>query len=140
MSAADPASPLRQWNSSTPPSAAQASASDFISDAFNFVSASSERKLAVFQDEEIADGGTGPGVVICEIQALTRLVSSARCGTERAGNANLWWWRFASKRKGLASLIELRCTNGACPAAAVSAVYSSERTGANGCEGSDTDR
>lgn len=125
-SAKSTAAPLRQQNGdalSSIASAGQSSSSDFITDASNFVSAS-EKKLLTFQDST-ARSGRGASAVICEVEILTQLVSGAVCGA--CGTSELAVVEAVDKRKGLASLLELKCMNDGCPADVVSSAYSSHR-------------
>ncbi|XP_077561420.1 uncharacterized protein LOC144177720 [Haemaphysalis longicornis] len=114
--------------------AAQPGGADFISDAIGFVSAS-EKKLSAFQGEETASNGSGASAVICEVGALTDLVSGAVCAT--CGKCELVVVEVANRRKGLASVLELKCKNEKCPAGVISSVYSSQRAAATGRGGRD---
>lgn len=120
-------------SSTSTANAEQRSASEFISDASDFVSAS-EKKIMTFCDETVQKA-SGGNAVICESQTLTQLVSGATCGT--CGKSELSVVEVENKRKGLASLLELKCTNVACPSEVLSAAYTSHRATAAGRETSD---
>ncbi|KAM7296829.1 hypothetical protein ISCGN_021984 [Ixodes scapularis] len=91
-----------------------------------------------FCDNETVDKGSGRNAVICESETLTQLVSGATCGT--CGKCELAVVEVENKRKGLASLLELKCTNVACPSEVLSAAYTSQRATAAGCEMSDPEQ
>ncbi|KAH6947223.1 hypothetical protein HPB50_017609 [Hyalomma asiaticum] len=63
--------------------------------------------------------------VICDVGALTAMVSRAVCPTCRT--AGLVVRDAASKRKGLSSFLELYCDNSECPESVLSAAHSSRR-------------
>lgn len=67
--------------------------------------------------------------------ALSQLVNGAMCIT--CGKCKLAVADVANEQKGLTSLQEPKCANGACPPAQSSAVYASHHAGATGCEGAD---
>lgn len=89
----------------------------------------SEKKLAAFHDDEIANSASNTSVVICKVEA-DRFVSGAM-----RGMCELAVLEMINERKGLAFLLELRYVSGACPAAVVSVVYKLLRTDTAGSEG-----
>lgn len=97
---------------------------DEIDAAIKFVSAS-ERKIGQFENERTMSGGGSVSGVICDIGALTAMVSGAVCPTCRT--TGLVVRDAASKRKGLSAFLELYCDNSECPASVLSAAHSSRR-------------
>uniref|UniRef100_A0A1E1X6X9 Putative kolobok-4 hm n=1 Tax=Amblyomma aureolatum TaxID=187763 RepID=A0A1E1X6X9_9ACAR len=104
------------------------SPSDEIDAAFSFVSAS-EKKIAFFEkDKRPSDHGSAN--VVCDTGLLTALVNGAPCPTCREHQLGVR--EPVSKRKGLASFLELHCENVACPVTVLSSTYTSRRVTRSG--------
>ncbi|XP_050027338.3 uncharacterized protein [Dermacentor andersoni] len=93
--------------------------------ALEYVSVS-EKKIGHFQAEERAHDGVSS--FITDLAALNILVSGATCPTCQRSKLSVR--EPATKRKGLASFLELQCENCACPKSVLSATYTSRRVAA----------
>ncbi|KAM7314836.1 uncharacterized protein ISCGN_004620 [Ixodes scapularis] len=99
--------------------------SNEIDAAVNFVSAS-EVKIGLFEKDRAASGrDSTSSTAICDISALTVLVSGAAC--PMCYTSTLAVREATEKRKGLSSFLELHCANTECPASVLSAVHTSSR-------------
>ncbi|KAH7970500.1 hypothetical protein HPB49_008213 [Dermacentor silvarum] len=94
--------------------------SRFIDSVDEFVS-TSQKKLKIFENED-RSGEEMASTFICEIGIVNLLVSAAACPA-----CELSIRELPEKRKGLASFLELRCSNAACFTSIVSSTYSSRR-------------
>ncbi|CAN8008685.1 unnamed protein product [Ixodes pacificus] len=99
--------------------------SDEIDAAVNSVSVS-EVKIGLFEKDTAASSrNSTSSTVVCDISALTVLVSGAACPMCRT--STLAVREPAEKRKGLSPFLELHCANSECPASVLSAVHTSSR-------------
>ncbi|KAH6939607.1 hypothetical protein HPB50_019947 [Hyalomma asiaticum] len=96
---------------------------DEIDAAIKFVSAS-ERKIKQFENDRTRSVAGSVNGVICDVGALTAMVSRAVCPTCRTAGLVR---DAVSKRKGLSSFLELYCDNSECPESVLSAAHSSRR-------------
>ncbi|KAG0445194.1 hypothetical protein HPB47_018671 [Ixodes persulcatus] len=91
---------------------------DPVDAAFTFVGAS-EKKIRFFKNEERRSGNGPASAVVCDIGALTTLVSGVTCPACHEGKISVR--ELAGKPKGLASFLEPHCENSECPDGAESA-------------------
>ncbi|XP_050034085.1 uncharacterized protein [Dermacentor andersoni] len=109
-----------------------------IDAAVDFVSAS-QKKMEFFKSESRSVGAPAASTVLCEIGALTALVTGSACPT--CCERKLAVREAAEKRKGLSSHLELRCENTDCPESVLSFTHTSKRivsAGACGDSGANT--
>ncbi|XP_040074766.2 uncharacterized protein LOC120846929 [Ixodes scapularis] len=104
---------------------------DPVDAAFTFVSAS-EKKIGFFENEERRSGDGSASAVVCDIGALTTLVSGVTCPACHEGKLSVR--ESAEKRKGLASFLELHCENSECPESVLSSTFTSKRVTPSGAE------
>ncbi|XP_077517442.1 uncharacterized protein LOC144128181 [Amblyomma americanum] len=114
------------------PAAARPSDSDAVSSgefdaALEYVSAS-QKKIGLFDDKERVQDEESS--VLTDLTALSLLARGAVCPTCRRSEMRVC--ESADKRKGLASYLELRCENSACPESVLSATYTSRRVSSGG--------
>ncbi|XP_077549490.1 uncharacterized protein LOC144162721 [Haemaphysalis longicornis] len=111
--------------------------SDEIDAALNFVSAS-EVKIGLFEKDRAASDRNSASAVICDVSALTVLISGAACPA--CHTCTLGVHEPVEKRKGLSAFLELHCANSECPESVLSSVHTSSRVVpgdlANGASGS----
>ncbi|CAN8023238.1 unnamed protein product [Ixodes persulcatus] len=81
--------------------------------------------MGLFEKDRAASAQNSTSSAICNISALTVLVSGAACPI--CCTCTLAVCKSAKKLKGLSSFLELHCANSECPALILSAVHTSSR-------------
>lgn len=117
-------SPTARPNQGCGDTVARGNSDDIDDAAIKFISAS-EKKIGHFENERTRSGDGSVNGVICDIGALTAMVSGAVCPT--CHTTELVVRDSASKRKGLSAFLELYCNNSECPESVLSAAHSSRR-------------